>query len=299
MKKPSPYKFRTTFLLCSFVLLSNLIAAQGDSVVKEEVVKLHYYNSNNKFQYLLVESLLKAGKKYEPLPSRSVQLFLDSNSTENAIGVVVTNNAGKAIASIPPSLKSVWESSPKHSFLAVMAAKDEEKTAVLDITKSRIIMDTSSTEEARTISVHVDQFIHDAWVAAPDVEMKIGVKRHGGILSAGEEDTYTTDSTGTVTVEFNKDSLPGDPEGNILLVAKTEDNELFGNLSTEKKVSWGTVTVPDTNFFKQRTLWTTRFRTPYWLLIIAYTIVLGVWGTLIYLVTQLIKIRKLGRTPGS
>lgn len=298
MKKRNIHNYLTGFLFCSFLVVSGSIAAQ-DSVVKEEVVKLHYYNINNKLQYILVESLLKTGKKYEPHPNISVQLFLDSNQTESAIGNIVTDDNGKAIVPIPPSLKQVWDSSPKHSFIAVTKNKEEEKTVVLEIIKSRISLDTATADGIRSITIHVEQFVNGDWVAAPDVELKVGVKRMGGILSAGDEATYTTDSTGLVTVEFNKDSLPGDRDGNFLLVAKTEDNELFGNLSTEKKVSWGTVTGTDNDFFKQRTLWTTRFRTPYWLLIIAYTIVLGVWGTLIYLITQLIKIRKLGRSPGN
>jgi hypothetical protein len=118
----------------------------------------------------------------------------------------------------------------------------------------------------------------------------------GGILPAGDEETYTTDSTGSVTAEFKKDSLPGDEKGNIVLAAKVEDNDLFGNLLVEKKAPWGIATKPDKNFFDQRTLWSTRFRTPIWLLFMAYSIVIGVWGTIIFLVFQIVKIKKLGIT---
>ncbi len=88
--------------------------------------------------------------------------------------------------------------------------------------------------------------------------------------------------------------MPGDQNGNLLLVAKVEDNELFGSLIAEKKALWGVATKVDTAFFDQRTLWSTRFRTPYWLLFMAYSIIFGVWGTLIYLIRQVIKIKKLG-----
>jgi len=297
MKKLNIHNYLTGFLLCTFVILTNRVAAQEDSVVKEEVVKLHYFNSNNKLHYILVESLLKTGKKYTPLSSRTVELYLDSNQTENKIAKIVTDENGKAIVPLPPSLKAVWDASGKHVFIAVSTVKGEEKTVELGIVKSRIALDTATADGVRSITVHVDQFVNNSWIVAPDVEMKIGVKRHGGVLSAGDEATYTTDSTGSVTVEYNKDSLPGDQHGNITLVAKTEDHELFGNLITEKNVSWGSAMAPDDSFFNQRTLWTTRFRTPFWLLFIAYTIVIGVWGTLIYLVTQLFKIRKLGRMP--
>src|SRR5436190_3674815 len=99
------------------------------------------------------------------------------------------------------------------------------------------------------------------WIPAKDVEMKVGISRMGGVLSAGDEATYTTDSSGSVTVEFKKDSLPGDEKGNIILAAKVENNDQYGNLFVEKTVPWGISKKSDNTFFKQRTLWSTRSRT--------------------------------------
>ena len=165
----------------------------------------------------------------------------------------------------------------------------------MPITKTKISIDTSSDGATRNIIVAISALINNEWVSAKDVEMKVGISRLGGILSAGDEETYTTDSTGTVTVELKKDSLPGDEKGNIVLAAKVEDNDQYGNLEIEKTVPWGIAVTPDKTFFDQRTLWSTRFRTPVWLLFMAYSIVIGVWGTLIYLVMQIIKVRKMGR----
>ena len=47
--------------------------------------------------------------------------------------------------------------------------------------------------------------------------------------------------------------------------------------------------------FDQRKLWATKFRTPLWLLFMAYSIVIGVWGTIIYLVLQIIRIKRIGK----
>ena len=101
-------------------------------------------------------------------------------------------------------------------------------------------------------------------------------------------------STGIVSVEFKRDSLPGDIKGNFILAAKVEDNDQFGNLLVEKTVPWGVTLKPDQSFFNQRTLWSTRFRTPLWLMLMAYSIVIAVWGNIIYLVLQIVKIKKLG-----
>jgi hypothetical protein len=203
-----------------------------------------------------------------------------------------------AKAIIPPALKSLWDVSATHTFIGISEKNKEfdETKAEAPITKTKITIDTLADTETKTIIVKVSSLQNGAWVPAKDVEMKVGVARMGGILPAGDEENYTTDSTGTVTAELKKDSLPGDQQGNIVLTAKVEDNDLYGNLLVEKAVHWGVTTIPQKNFFDQRTLWSTRFRTPLWLLFMAYTIVIGVWGTLIYLIFQIVKIKKLGIT---
>lgn len=283
------------FLLPIALLLVSNIYAQNDSIPTVEVVKFHYYNVDNNIQYILIESLYKTGKKTKPDPKKNFQLYLDSSRAENLIAKVITDNNGKAKAVIPPGLKASWDAAPKHKFVVVAEAsgKGEEATTEYEITKSKITIDTSTADGVRSITVKVMSKGKDDWTPAKDVEMKIGVSRLGGILSAGDEETYTTDSTGSITVEFKKDSLPGDVNGNFQLMAKVDDNDQFGNLVVSKTVPWGTSLKAEKNFFSQRTLWSTRFRTPYWLLFMAYSIVIGVWGTIIYLIFQIVKIKKL------
>ena len=299
MKKMKRNKIIYLLLSCLFMLLTNLVTAQEDSVVSKEIVKLKYYNDNNRMQYLVVENLLKTGKKTKPLINKIFELYLDSISAENFIAKVTTGNSGKAKSFIPVSLKSKWDLMPGHTFIAIRAGKEETKTAELTITKAKIKIDTASKDGVRSIMVQVMKYENSEWVPANEVEMKVGIQRHGGILSAGGEEIYTTDSSGTATVELKKDSLPGDQKGNIILVAKVEDNDLFGNMLVEKTVPWGVALKTDNSFFDQRTLWTTRFRTPFWLLFMAYSIVIGVWGTIIYLVLQIMKIKKSGRSAST
>jgi len=293
MKKLKINKYVFLLMPFLFFVLTNKVSAQ-EKEEAEELVKLNYFTVNNGVQYLILENSLKTGRKTEPLKNKVFQLYLNSNSPENLIGKVSTDKNGKAKSFLPPSLKAAWAESANHTFIAVAAGKEDEIAAELEISKSKIIMDTLTTDGIRSITVQVMQLTDSVWVPAADVEMKVGVQRLGGVLSAGDEETYTTDSSGTATMEFTKDSLPGDQKGNFVLVAKIQDNDLYGNLIVEKTVPWGIAVKPDTSFFEQRTLWTTRFRTPIWLLIMAYSIFIGVWGTIIYLITQIVKIKKLG-----
>ncbi len=299
MKKMNTNNFILLLLLVAATLLTNKVTAQEDTATKKEtpkeLVTLKYFNENNGLQYLMLTNFLKTGKKIEPQKNKVFKLYLDSNSATNLIGTVTTDEKGRAKSFLPPSLKIMWGANTVHKFIAMANGKEEDAAAEIEIAKARIKIDTSSEENIKSITVLVTKFENNEWVPANEVEMKIGIQRHGGILSAGEAATYTTDSSGTAIVQLNKDSLPGDVKGNIILAASVEDNDLFGNLMVEKTVPWGVSVITAPGFFDQRTLWSTRFRTPIWLLVMAYSIVIGVWGTIIYLVMQLMKIKKLGK----
>lgn len=296
MKKLRPNKCCLLIFLL-LVIFNYRAYAQDETEEQKEIVNLHYFNSNNNLQYLQVESFLKTGRKLEPQGNKVFQLYLDSTSAENLITKVLTDKNGKARAAIPIHLKTIWDKASEHTFIVVTEGtrKEEETTTEFPITKAKIALDTATADGVRSITASVMKEENNEWIPAEDVEMRLGIQRmDNSILSVGDEATYYTDSDGKVEVVFNKDSLPGDLNGNIVLAASVEDDEQLGNLSIEKTVSWGVPLKEDKNLFSQRTLWATRYRAPYWLLTIAYSIIIGVWGTLIYLVFQLIKIKKLG-----
>ena len=226
------------------------VLAQDSASAPEPTVKLRYFVNNNSVQYLMVESLLKKGKKFEALPKQVVKVFLDSNKVENMIINTKTDEKGKARVIIPPGFKDQWNSSAKHSFIAVMEtpSNPEGISTALEITKAKILLDTATVDGMHNIKVQVLTYNSNEWVPAKDVEMKVGVGRAASILSAGEE-SYTTDSTGSIAAEFKRDSLPGDQNGNLVLVASVEDNDVYGNLHMEKTVPWARATKPETGFF--------------------------------------------------
>ena len=144
------------------------------------------------------------------------------------------------------------------------------------------------------MTAQLKEKIGTEWVAVKEIELKLGLKRLLGNLSVGDAETYTADSTGTASAEFLRDSMPGDKKGNITPVARVEDNDIYGNLIEEKVVPWGKAVQSENNFW-HRSLWSTGNRTPKWLLIIAFSISVGVRGIIIYLVKEVFKIRKMGK----
>lgn len=280
----------------AFSLFFHNLFAQKEEDQGKQLINLRYFNVNNSMQYLIVQSQRRKGKDVSPQQNKTYSIFMDVSEPDKLVAKVTTDQTGRAKTFIPPSLKSAWDSTPQHIF--IVKEGDEELIADYSVTRSKISIDTATVDSVRTIVVNVAKWDKDSWIPAPDVEMKIGVKRLGGILSAGDEVSYTTDSTGGVSVEFKKQNLPGDLKGNFVIAAKVEDNDIFGNLEVSKTVPWGAVLQYDKTFFNKRTLWSTSFRAPYWLMFMAYGIIFSVWTTLIYLIFQMVKIKKLGTEEG-
>lgn len=291
-------KIKSLLLFVCVLVASHYSVAQGDSTKPELSVTIHHFVVNNSFQYLLVETKTKVRDKWQPLKKQVLQLYLDSNKPENLINKVMTDSEGKAKAVIPPGLKSMWDAYPTHKFIVVTegTSKEEETTTESELTKAKILIDTSNNEGTRAVNVQVVKFENDNWVPVKDVDVKIGVKRLGGDLKIGDEETYTTDSSGQVSGEFKLDSLPGDKAGNVILVARVEDNDQVGSLSIDKLVSWGKACEPvGVRDFGHRSLWAARGKAPVWLVVMAFSIIAGVWAVISYLILRIFKISQLGK----
>lgn len=285
------------FIYLLLLATSGLTTAAQDSVQREMILNLTYNMPANLVPYLKLSAKEKVDRKFIGLKGINANVYIGEEAETGLIEKVSTDEKGEAIIFIPPSLKTVWDAPDPLNFYAVTDAnKDFESTsAELQVTKAKIEIDTTTEDDVKYVKAKVVQFKEGSWLPAPDVELKIAVKRSLGNLPISSEDTYTTDSSGEVSAEFDRDSLLGNDKGDLLIIVRTEDNDIYGNIRSEKLVTWGKVPMIDHTFFTKRSLWAPRFRTPIWLLGLAYGIIGAVWGTLIYLIIQIIKIRSLGK----
>lgn len=278
-------------LISIVFFLPGYCLAQGAQ--KSDVsIAINYFVQNNQVPYLKVVAKTKVDGRFQPVDAITVNLFLDKDSTGTKIGQVVTNKKGEATTLIPQSVKKEWAAAIKHTFLASFAGNNKYEASKGDLTvgKAKVLISTSG----KTITATVLEMKDTAWLPVKGVELKMVVKRSAGDLPVNETPTFTTDSTGKASADFKRDNIPGGPSGIITIAAKIEDNDQYGNLSIEKTVPWGAKFTP-VNTFNERTLFATRDKTPVWLLLMTYGIIIAVWGILLMLVINIIKIRKLGR----
>lgn len=267
-----------------------------DSAAATTILSLRYFLPENKVPYIEVNTKKKVGRIFEPVKGIAVNVYFNEASERNLLGKITTASNGIGKVAIPASFKAAWDSLTEVKFLAVSDSAKGQESLSSDVTikKAILLLDTASADGVRTVTAQLKEKKGNEWVAVKEIEMKVGIKRLGGNLTVGDADTYTSDSTGLANAEYKRDSLAGDEKGNLVLIAKVEDNDTYGNLVVEKSVPWGKAVQADTHFW-HRTLWSTGNRAPIWLLFIAFSIIVGVWSTIIYLIRQVIKIKKIGK----
>jgi hypothetical protein len=281
-------------LLTALLLLPGFNGFSQGSPKNDVNVAISYFNYNNRVPYLAVNAKSKIDGRFRPVGGIEVKLFLDKDSAGTFIGKVVTNEKGTANIVIPASAKAEWNTATSHTFLATFDGNKQFESAKADLTVARAMISMSVTDDKK-ITATVMALKDKMWVPVKGVDVKIAVKRLGANLLVNETPTFTTDSTGQASADFKRDSIPGDSKGNIILVAAVEENDQFGNLSIEKTVPWGSK-FQYVSTFDKRSLFATRDKAPVWLQLIAYSIMFAVWGILIYLVFNVLKIKKLGKS---
>ncbi len=119
----------------------------------------------------------------------------------------------------------------------------------------------------------------------PDVTVKAFVKGHFGNYLLGK-----SRSNELGIAYFDIDSkMPGDEEGNMDIIVKASKG--FGSAKVTQKMR-----VVDAVSFKSaiegRHLWSVSKRAPYWLIVTFLSSLIGIWGTIIYVIVGLPKIKK-------
>ncbi|MEI7898143.1 MAG: cytochrome c [bacterium] len=125
---------------------------------------------------------------------------------------------------------------------------------------------------------------------AAGVEVMLFVQRYFGKMQVG--DIKTTNSKGQALFEFPAD-LPGNKEGYVEVSAMVNDTRsLMKTTPASANLAIGAPT-DKPGLTETRAWWSTRGKAPVWILL-TYTIsVIVVWGFILYIVSSILKIRKL------
>lgn len=227
------------------------------------------------------------------LPLLKVTFLQVTDTAEKDLGFVITDRVGKAVINVNAAQLAPDKEGKLH-FKAVYAGNKTLEAAEGEVTISRAHIEITPVKEDSLLKVNVKLLGLGNGVDTPVKEAVIGiyVKRMFFPMKIGEG---TTDENGEATIEVPQ-NLPGDPKGNITLIAKLDESEQFGNLETSVAQPWGT---PVSNQFRElpRALWSAH--PPLWMMITFIILVGTVWGHYLVIIFQLFRLRKEEPEPDS
>ncbi|HEY5687372.1 MAG TPA: hypothetical protein VIS27_03615 [Yeosuana sp.] len=124
-----------------------------------------------------------------------------------------------------------------------------------------------------------------------DLELYYFVKRTFSLLPIGDP-FNSTDENGIIEVTFPND-LPGDTEGNVIIVVKILESDLYNDQTLEVSKNWGIPTVIEDPKAEKRSLWAAAANAPISLIVIVSSMIIAVWYIIFYIIFKLYKISRI------
>lgn len=228
----------------------------------------------------------KVGKDFVKLYRMKLTFFQVAVDGDRELGHVITDGSGKAVFNVKgDTLKTDAEG--KLQFKVVFAGNKAMDPAEESVSFKRARLEITPVKEDSLLSIQVSLVDMGTGTPVPVKDATVGVfvKRQFLPLKVGEG---TTDEAGAATIEF-PNNLPGDAKGNITVIGRLDENELYGNLEASVVQPWGKP-VSDKVQKLPRALWSTS--PPIWMLITFIVLMATVWGHYIVIIYELFRLRK-------
>ena len=209
----------------------------------------------------------------------------------NSLASVKTNQNGIAKYVVPASTRLMYQDDGKLKF-------------VVSVTTNKLVMPKTDEISMKDIEIQMDCKVEDsikkiffkAFELGPNGERKsipktdinFYVPRMFSLLKVGEG-SFGEDGTGQF--EFPS-GIAGDSVGNITIIGRIEENEVYSNVEKQQKIAWG---VPENHHIPkfQRALWTAV--APTWMIVTLTILLLGVWAHYGFVFYKLWKIKQESR----
>ena len=285
----------TSGFLALMIVMPGKLMAQTDSSAKTEVKEATTYSpliaftstqkSDNSVD-LKATVQAKINGTLTRLPGLKIEFTVGVDSSVKILGEAITDSKGVAIFTCKPD-QLITDKEGKLNFKASFAGKDSIEAAaeVVAVKRARLEIIPIKEDSLLTVKVKLIDLSTGTETAVPAIDLGVFVKRLFSALKLGEG---KTDEAGEASIEI-PNNLPGDATGNITLLAKLDENEVYGNLEAAVTQQWG---APVSDELKElpRSLWSTH--PPIWMLVTFIVLMSAVWGHYLVIIVQLFRLRK-------
>ncbi len=148
-----------------------------------------------------------------------------------------------------------------------------------------------SFSEENDSKIIITKAIDQSGLPIEDLELYYYVQRTFSLLPIGDP-FNSTDENGIIEIEFPND-LPGDPEGNVIIVVKLIESDLYNDLTIEITKNWGLPVKFDDQSVEKRSLWAAAANAPIPLIIGVSLMIITVWYIICFILFKLYKISRV------
>lgn len=274
---------RHFFLVILSVFLCTSVFAQDRVRLKADYVKIM-----NGEVYFDMQATAKVNDENVNVSKIELIIYNLVGDEQIEIGKTITNMQGKSKF----KLKDLNSIKPDSSNTYNIEVSFEGNDAFKGASKSIIFKDAAI--DAKMVTIDSVNYISATLIDKSTDSLLIGqslkvqIQRLFKNLPIGEE-FNETDEDGTILVPI-PEGIPG-VDGILAIEVILSESDEYGTVKAIVNAPIGKHVV-DESTFDERTMWSPRSKTPLFLLIFPNLLTFGIWGIIIYLILNLIKINK-------
>lgn len=264
------------------------LKAQDEPEIKT-VLKLDYFHIDSS-QNLTATLRAKVAGKFLPLQGMEIMFNYRQGSNLTSLGKAITNEKGKVSIGIPENILASGGDRGIFSFEASFSGKDKYPgaSAVTSMKPLKIEMAFLQKDSEKIASLKAFELdANNTWVPVENLDILFYVPRTFSLLKVGKASFVN----GLTSLDFPT-TLPGNQLGYLTLLAKVEDNDVYGNVEVSGTINWGKP-LPRLKIIK-RGLGDTN--APLWMVYTLIVLLSLVWFHYMYVIFTVFRIRHQGKS---
>ncbi len=286
MKNQLKFIFFVFIGISLFSKLSSNLYSQNTSKYKVRI-QAYYFKIMDSVSYIDIKAISRIDKKNTKVTNIDLSIFNILGDEKVKLGNTITNMQGEARFIFnnlePLSIDSTNTINIQVLFNGNSSFRKASKK--ISFKNATIIAKLETRNNVNYINAHVINENSNAPIIEEPLTLR--VQRLFKPLILGDN-LNITDVNGTILIPVEK-GIPG-VNGNLVIEVVLDDSDDFGTVIDLVKSPIG-VPIVDESTFDERTMWSPRNKTPIFLLVIPNILTFGMWGIIILLIFNLLKIK--------
>ena len=277
----------TVMMICSLMLV-NLASLQAQSKTRTRL-KAYYERLPDNKRKVSVVLTQGSGRSLAFVENAEVLISTFDHENEIELTSLTTDLNGESFLLIDPEYPFIKDEEGYYTINTKFEGNDTLKAADKLIKFKDLNIELSFQTEDTLKTLTVSTFELDSagnHVPAGELDLNIGVERLYSILFI---EKVETNEEGVATMVFPND-IPGDSTKAINVVARIDEDDNYGTVTSSSKINWGITPNPPLQV-NERSLFGDE--APLWMIISVFVILSGAFYHFVLAVIKLYKMRNL------